>query len=307
MISRMWRVAVAVLCLSSSLSAQTPPATKAEPEEPDYAFVSGSAYTQVKKSLQVIHQTAFGTRRVTDLLGPRNYDAFLFFQRVEYGMTDRWELDIMFPAAGSRMRLSGATVTSDYGMTDAVIGARYRILDEETAPVTVAMGPQIILPTGSVQKGTGFGGAGLAWDVAVSKDWGGPVFLFNTFNYRVIPSGDDTTPGSSKKFSLHGTTWATAIGLRPMERAAKDGSKHDLHGFLEAGGNWQQSVDPGVATGVRAGELTWTFAPGLRYGYITSRKTLVEIGVSVPIGLGPNGPKRGVIIQFQIEKLFGEQ
>jgi hypothetical protein len=62
-----------------------------------------------------------------------------------------------------------------------------------------------------------------------------------------------------------------------------------------------------VATGVRAGELAWTFAPGLRYGYITSRKTLVEIGVSLPLGLGPNGPKRGVIIQFQIEKLFGEQ
>jgi len=307
MIARIWRVAVAALFLSSSLSAQAPPAAKVEPEEPDYAFVSGSAYTQVKKSLQVIHQTAFGTRRVTDLLGPRNDDAFLFFQRVEYGMTDRWELDVIFPAAGSRMRRNGATVTSEYGMTDAVIGVRYRMLNEATAPVTVAIGPQIILPSGSAQKGTGFGGSGFAWDISVSKDWGGPVFLFNTFNYHVIPSGDDTTPGSSKKFSLHGTTWATAIGFRPMERSANDGSKHDLHGFLEAGGNWQQSVDPGVATGVRTGELSWTFAPGLRYGYITSRKTLVEIGVSVPIGLGPNGPKRGVIIQFQIEKLFGEQ
>ena len=106
-------------------------------------------------------------------------------------------------------------------MTDAVIGARYRMLDEATAPVTVATGPQIILPTGSVQKGTGLGGTGFAWDVAVSKDWGGPVFLFNTFNYHVIPSGDDTTPGSSKKFSLHGTTWATAIGLRPWSGRRK--------------------------------------------------------------------------------------
>jgi hypothetical protein len=307
MISRIWRVAVAVLLFSASLPAQTAPAARAEPEEPDFAFVSGSAYTQVKKSVQIIHQTAYGTRRVTDLLGPRNDDAFLFFQRVEYGMTDRWELDVMFPAAGSRTRRNGATVTNAFGMTDAVIGARYRMLDEQSAPVTVAMGPQVILPSGSVHKGTGLGGAGFAWDVSVSKDWGGPVFLFNTFNYHLIPSGDDTTPGSSKKFSLHGTTWATAVGLRPLERSAKDGSKHDLHGFLEAGGSWQQSVDPGVVTGVRAGELTWTFAPGMRYGYITSRKTLVEIGVSMPIGLGPNGPKRGVIIQFQIEKLFGEQ
>jgi hypothetical protein len=300
-----WLTAMAMFC--PGVVAQSALATKAEPEEPDFAFVSGSAYTQVKKSVQVIHQTAIGTRRVTDLLGARNDDAFLFFQRVEYGMTDRWELDVMFPAAGSRMRRNGATVTSDYGMTDAVVGVRYRMLNEATAPVTVAMGPQLILPSGSVQKGTGFGGTGFAWDISVSKDWGGPVFLYNTFNYRMIPSGDDTAPGSSKKFSLHGTTWATAIGLRPLERSRKDGSKHDLHGFLEAGGSWQQSVDPGVTTGMRAGELTWTFAPGVRYGYITSKKTLVEIGVSVPIGLGPNGPKRGVMIQFQIEKLFGEK
>jgi len=302
-----WVWVMAAAMLSPGVAAQSAPAAKAEPEEPDFAFVSGSAYTQVKKSVQIIHQTAFGTRRVTDLLGARNDDAFLFFQRVEYGMTDHWELDVMFPAVGSRMRRNGATMASDYGVTDVVIGTRYRMLNEATAPVTMAMGPQLILPSGSVQKGTGFGGTGFAWDVSVSKDWGGPVFLYNTFNYHVIPSGDDTTPGSSIKFSLHGTTWATAIGLRPLERSTKDGSKHDLHGFLEAGGNWQQSVQAGVATGIRAGELTWTFAPGMRYGYITSRKTLVEIGVSVPIGLGPNGPKRGVIIQFQIEKLFGEQ
>lgn len=179
--------------------------------------------------------------------------------------------------------------------------------DEANAPVTVVMGPQIILPSGNVQKGTGFGGTGVAWDVAVSKDWGGPVFLFNTLNYRLIPSGDDTTVGSSKKFVLHGATWATAIGLRHLERPTGTVGKHDLHGFLEAGGNWQQSVTPGVTAGMRAGELTWVLAPALRYGYITSRKTLVEIGVSVPFGLGPNGPKRGVIIQFQFEKLFGEQ
>jgi hypothetical protein len=307
MMARCSHVVVAVLLFGANLSAQTPPPAKPEPEEPDFAFVSGSAYTQVNKSVQFIHQTAFATRRVTDALGPRNDDAFLFFQRVEYGMTDRWELDLVFPAAGSRTRRSGSTISSAYGMTDAVIGVRYRLLDEKSAPVTMTMGPQIIFPSGNVQKGTGFGGTGVAWDVAVSKDRGGPVFLYNTFNYHVVPSGEDTTAGSTKRFALHGATWATAIGLRPLERPQKGGSKHDIHAFLEAGGNWQQSVQAGVTTGMRAGELTWVLAPGVRYGFITSRKTLVEIGVSVPVGLGPNGPKRGVIIQFQFEKLFGAQ
>jgi hypothetical protein len=298
---------VLIALISGIAQAQTVPPAKPEPEEPDFAFVSGSAYTQVKKSVQFIQQTAFATRRTTDLLGPRNDDAFLFFQRVEYGLTDRWELDLVFPAAGSRTRRNGSTVSSAYGMTDGVIGVRYRLFDEESAPVTVTMGPQLIIPSGSVQKGTGFGGTGIAWDVAVCKDWGGPVFMYNTLNYKVIPSGDDSTPGSGKKFVLHGATWATAIGLRPLEHPVINGSKHDLHAYLEAGGNWQQSVNPGVVAGTRDGQLQWVFAPGIRYGYINSRKTLVEIGVSFPIGLGPNGPKRGVTVQFQLEKLFSKQ
>jgi hypothetical protein len=169
------------------------------------------------------------------------------------------------------------------------------------------MGPQILFPSGDAQQGTGLGGTGLAWDVAVSKDWGGPVFMYNTLNYRVIPSAEDTTSGSTQRFALHGATWATALGLRPLENSKKDGSKHDVHAFLEAGGSWQQSVDAGAISGTRVGELTWVFAPGVRYGFITPKKTLVEIGVSAPIGLGPNGPKRGFIIQFQFEKLFSEK
>ncbi|MBI1749909.1 MAG: hypothetical protein HY234_06900 [Acidobacteria bacterium] len=302
-----WIAGAAVLLLAPAVAAQTAAVAKPEPEEPDFAFLSGSAYTQTKKSAQFIHQTAYGTRRATDALGPRNDDAFLFFQRVEYGITDRWELDFVLPAAGSRTRRNGATVTSDHAVADGLVGVRYRLLDEATAPVTVATGPQILFPSGSVGKGTGFGGAGVAWDVAVSKDWGGPVFLYNTFNYHVVPSAKDTTAGSGRRFALHGATWATAIGLRPLELPRRGGSKHDLHGFLEAGGSWQQSVEPGVASGMRAGELSWVFAPGIRYGYITSRKTLVEIGVSAPIGLGPNGPKRGLIVQFQYERLFGER
>ncbi len=307
MIARLWRAVAMVLYICPVVQAQSAPPAKNEPEEPDFAFVSGSAYTQVKKSVQFIHQTAFATRRLTDALGPRNDDAFLFFQRVEYGITDRWELDFLLPAAGSRTRRNGAMLTSAYGIADGVVGVRYRFLNEEKFPVTLAMGPQILFPSGSVQKGTGFGGTGIAWDVAVSKDWGGPVFLYNTFNFHVIPSGEDTTIGSTQKFALHGATWATALALRPMERPQNGGSKHDIHAFLEAGGNWQQSVDPGLTSGARVGELTWILAPGVRYGYITSRKTLVEIGVSAPIGLGPNGPKRGLIIQFQFERLFGEQ
>ncbi len=290
--------------------AQAPPAQKApeiaQPEEPDYAFVAGGPFTQLKNSIQVIHQFGYGTRRFATPAGRVNEDEFLFFFRTEWGFTDRLELDVITPAGGARQRLNGSTTASAYGYADSTIGIRYRFLDESTAPITLTMGPQVILPTGGFRKGTGSGSAGFAWDVAAAKDWGGPVFLFQSFNYSALPSADDPTPGSAREFALHNATWATALGLRPLERETAGGANHDIHIFLEAGGSYGHEVEPGLTVGSRTTALSWLVSPGVRYGLLTAGKTLIEIGVAAPIGLGPNGPKRGFLIQFQFEKVFGQ-
>lgn len=287
-------------------AAQNQPTPNPEPEEPDFAFFASGPYTQLKNSIQVIHQTAFGTRGFNIPGGRRNEDEFLFFFRTEWGFTDRWELDIITPLEGSRTRLSGATLSSDYGYSDSIVGVRYRLLRESDFPFTLTMGPQLILPTGSVRKGTGMGSAGFAWDVAAAKDWGGPAFLYTSFNTSVLPSADDPTPGSRRGFALNGAQWAAALGLRAIERPA-GGGKHDVHVFLEGMGSWQQEIVPRLAVGSRQGRLSWLVSPGVRYGFMTARKTLIEIGVAVPIGLGPNGLKHGVVVQFQFENVFGQK
>jgi hypothetical protein len=277
---------------------------RGEAEEPDFAFIAGSAYLQGKNSIQFIHQTAYGTRRFAEASGARrNEDAFLFFQRVEYGITGRWELDFVLPAAGSRTQLNGRTVTSDYALADGLVGVRYQFLAESKAPFALAMGPQIIFPSGSVQRGTGNGSVGFAWDAAASKDWRGPLFLYATFNHHALPSAADTTPGSGRRFLLQGAAWATALGIQAVERPVR-GTKHDLHFLLEGGGAWEQEVEPGLNSGRRRGKQSWTVSPGIRYGFLTSRRTLVEIGAAVPVGLGPNGPKRTIVVQFQYEFYF---
>ena len=101
----------------------------------------------------------------------------------------------------------------------------------------------------------------------------------------------------------NGADWATAIGIRALERP-RGGAKQDIHIFLERGGAWEQEVEPGLTLGERRGKLAWVVSPGIRYGFLTSRRTLVEIGVAAPIGLGPNGPKHGIVIQFQYEVYF---
>ncbi len=279
------------------------PDEKDEPEEPDFAFVSGSGYTQIKNTMQIIHQSSYGRRRFPLRGGKLHEDEYQFFQRVEYGITDRWEVDFHFPVQGSRTRLNGSTIDGSHALADGLIGARYRFLDEQKSPVTLTMGPQFIYPSGSVRKGTGNGSVGFAWDVAVSKEWRGPVFLFTTANYHAFPRAQDPTPGSSERFLRNGVNFATALGIRALERD-RGSAHHDIHVFLEGGGAWEQQVDPGPVVGTRQGQLAWLVAPGVRYGYMTSRKTLIEIGVAAPIGLGPNGPKHGFLIQFQYEFYF---
>jgi hypothetical protein len=282
----------------------SPPSPKGEPEEPDFAFIAGSAYLQGRNSMQFIHQTALGTRHFIDPDGSRrNEDDFLFFQRIEYGLTDGWEFDFVLPAAGSRTRINGRTATSDYALADGLVGIRHQFLSEGRAAVALAMGPQVIFPSGSVHRGTGNGSTGYAWDVAASKDWRGPLFLYATFNYHVFPWATDTTPGSPHRFLLQGAAWATALGIQAVERPLR-GKKHDLHVLLEAGGAWDQEVEPGPRIGQRRGKLAWAVSPGIRYGFLTSRRTLIEIGVAAPVGLGPNGPKHGIVIQFQYEVYF---
>jgi hypothetical protein len=298
----------ACLLLASAAGAQSrPPASpphEIEPEEPDFAFIAGSAYLQGKNSIQFIHQTAYGTRRFLQPDGSRrNEDEFLFFQRVEYGLTDRFELDFVLPAAGSRTRLNGRTITSDYALADGLVGVRYQFLSEGKAPIALAMGPQVRFPSGNMGKGTGTGSTGFAWDVAASKDFRGPLFLYTTLNYHATPWAADTTPGSPRRFLLHGADWAVALGVQAIERRTR-GYKHDFHLFLEGGGAWEQEVQPGPAAAVRRGKLSWVFSPGMRYGVLTSRRTLLEIGVATPVGLGPNGPKRSIAIQLQYEIYF---
>jgi hypothetical protein len=296
-------VLIGALLLAFSAQAQTPGQTS-EPEEPDYAFLTGGPFTQLKNSIQIIHVTSFATRGYPSPGGRWNADEFVFFTRTEWGFTDRLELDVITPALWSRERQGGATLTSNAGYADTILGVRYRLLREETAPITLTMGPQIILPTGSAERGTGAGSPGFAWDVSAAKDWGGPVFVFSSLNYSVLPRARDPAQPSAQRFALHGLEWAIAIGLRALEHTAAGGAKHDVHVFFEGLGNWEHQIETaGLSTG-RTAALAWAVAPGLRYGFLTRGLTLTEIGIAIPIGLGPNGPKWGILVQFQFERVF---
>ncbi len=275
-----------------------------EPEEPDYAFIAGGPYTQKKQSIQFILPGQWGRRRSNPGDSTLEHAEFGTLLRTEWGLTDRWELDIISAADGALDRLDGTTVRADFALSDTVLGARYRLLDESFAPITLAMGSQVIIPSGNPLRGTGIERTGFAWDLAAAKDWGGPVFLYSSLNYAVFPSVNGGSGDAGRRFNLQNVFWAAALGLRPLERPHGP-SHHDIHVSLEHGLGREEGLERGAAGLAKASSVQSLFAPGIRYGILTRTKKLFEIGVSFPIGLNQDTPRGGIIFQTQFERFLG--
>lgn len=286
----------------------TPPpqgseAIASEPEEPDFAFITGGPYTQKKGSPQLIMPSTWG-RRTSTVGGIRTRSSeFGTLLRTEYGLTDRWEMDVIFSASGGRIEEGGQRLASTFALDDSVVGARYRLLQESSAPITLTMGPQIIIPTGSFRSGTGNSAKGIAWDVAAAKDWGGPVFVYASANYSFFPSVRPETASGPQHFPLHNIFGATALVFRPLEKD-NGPNHHDIHMFFELGVGREEGLELGPPV-QKAATTVSVFAPGIRYGLLTAKSKLIEIGVSFPIGLNQATPRGGIIVQLQIENFFG--
>lgn len=289
-----------VLASPALLAGESPPAppvlSTEEAEEPDFAFLAGGPYTQKKKSIQFICPTRWDWRRS----GAREERAVATLLRFEWGITDRLELDVIANGQGMRTDDHGAPLNSFFTRSDSVLGMRYRLFTETSAPVTLTMGPQVILPTGRRELGTSVGATGYAWDVTLAKDWRGPVFLFGSLNFSFTPGARGPAAGSFERRNLQSLTWGTALGWRTLEQSNGNGSKHDVHTFFEFSGQRSDDLDA-------AGKTTShpvVFAPGVRYGFLTARRKLFEIGASAPVGLNRAAPDFGLILQLQFEHVF---
>lgn len=268
-------------------------------EEPDFAFLAGGPYTQKKGTFQVISATRFDTERGNP---EQKFRSTLL--RTEFGITDRLELDIILNGEGTGELLEGRT-KGFFTRADSLLGVRYRLLDEARhAPFTLSTGPQLVLPTGKRDADTGKGRVGYAWDLAMARDFGGPVFAFFSLNYAATPGFSDPTAGSRRAFLLHSLVGAFSLGLRPLERETAGKRHHDVHIYLEAAGLREEEVIPGEFAGRRTSAHAISFAPGVRYGFLTPSQRLFEIGVSVPLGLNRGAPDYGLILQIQFESFL---
>ncbi|MFB3906004.1 MAG: hypothetical protein ACE15E_21370 [Acidobacteriota bacterium] len=277
---------IAALCLSVGYA--SPQDSGGSPEEPDFFFMTGGPYTQQKHSPQIIwgQQWLSGTtkdRTVKELSGSG---------RVEFGITDFLEADFEFGLTRASEEFPAFTQVETQ-LDGLMLGTRYRVLREEFAPFTLTIGPQFLIPTSTSrpwETGSGYG-----VDVTAAKDWGGPIFAAASINWRNTPGVRAIPEGPSA--SLQELAYAFALGLRPLEHATGNDTRHDLHVFLELQTNREDAIE-----GSEISRSTTVFlAPGTRYGFLNKRGILAEVGVALPIGLDRDAPDWGAILQLQIE------
>lgn len=290
--ARLYCLALLLLLPAGPLAAQAGPVNDA-PEEPDFFFLTGGPYTQKKNSPQII----WANRWFFDRSGSLRARDYIGAGRFEWGLTDKLEADFEFGALALRERLPGLTLFSASGADNLLVGIRYRLLSESSAPFTLTLGPQIIAPLASRRRGLGTGELGYAWDVAAAKDWDGPVFLVASLNLALTPDVPAFPDGSGPAFDLSSLAGGVVLGWRALERPAADASNHDLHVLFELGGAREDELE----NRTRARSTSLLFSPGLRYGFLSRAGALTEIGLAFPIGLSGGAPDWGLLLQFQYE------
>jgi hypothetical protein len=250
--------------------------------------LTGGPYTQQKHSPQIIWALRWLNGKTEDWTVRELSGA----GRLEFGVTDYLEADFEFGATRTRQEsLSQALL--DTQLDGMMLGARYRILREDFAPITLTVGPQLLIPTRTTRPWeTGYG---YGVDVTAAKDWGGPAFAAASINWRNTPGIRAAATGPSA--SLEELSFAFALGLRPLETVTRNDTKHDLHAFAEL----QTTREDGIEADQISKSTNVVFAPGVRYGFLNKQGVLAEIGVAFPVGLNRDAPDWGAFLQFQLE------
>jgi len=189
------RTALALLAMSVPAWAQPQPAAApnpraAQPERPTvaaHAYAVAPGYVELQAGFQRQQDGALANRLAVPLL-------------LKIGLAERVQLDV---APGWQRDASGDRAQS--GMTDFVVGVKWRLTDD--APVIGAFAVQttVSLPTGSPESGRGSGKAALNL-LAISSHKLGPLAMDINAGYTRLAGESEVAPRDS-------TVWTVSTGF----------------------------------------------------------------------------------------------
>jgi hypothetical protein len=255
-------------CVPGSVRAQSTPPSPASPIS-DNSFLIEEAYNQEAGVVQHI----FNYRRA------RGGGWLATF-------TQEWPLGGQLDQLSYTLPLQSSALGAALG--DAAINYRRQVVGRDDDPVWFSPRLSLVLPTGSTQKGTGEGGAGLQVNLPLSV--------------RVSPAlvthwnlGASTTRARSV-LGTRGTVRSLSAGASAIWLVAPT-----LNLMLETVWDRTEALDD---TGLRAAADHFVILPGLRGAINLPRDLQIVPGIGVPIGAGPSHGERDVFLYLSFEHPF---
>lgn len=257
------------LLLAGPLAAQAPAAAPAAPIS-DNSFLVEEAYNQEAGVVQ--HIGTYRRDRAGDWLAT---------------FTQEW------PAPSQRDQLSYTLqlqTASDggSGFGDLVINYRRQVLGADEDPIWFSPRLSVILPTGSVAKGTGAGGPGLQVNLPLSVRVTEQLVTHWNAGATLTRARSD---GGARNNTRSLNAAASAIWLlSPVFNLMLEGA-------------WDRSESL-FDDGRRVAANNFVLLPGARAAINLASGMQIVPGVGVPIGLGPSRGERDVFLYLSVEHAF---
>jgi hypothetical protein len=174
------------------------------------------------------------------------------------------------------------------GLGDLAINYRRQVLGKDEEPVWFSPRLSVILPTGSVSKGTGAGGPGVQVNLPLSVRLYPSVVTHWNLGGTLLRARDEagtrnTLRGVNASASV---IWLAAPTFNLMLESAWD------------------RVDVPNALGGRDAITSFVILPGARAAINLPSGMQIVPGIGVPIGVGPSSGERDVFVYLSVEHSF---
>jgi hypothetical protein len=246
-------------------SAPTPPAPNA-----DNSFLIEEAYNQEPGVVQ--HISVFNR----------------FFDSREWGYSFTQEWPVVSQAHQFSYTLPVLVPGAESGIGDVALNYRYQLIANDA--LAVAPRVSLLLPTGSVEEGTGSGGTGFQFNLPVSITHGERLVTHWNAGFTSIFDAESSLGRNADINSFH-------LGQSFVWLAHPK-----FNALLETVYSQGESVS---ATGGTDSESSIFVSPGIRWAHDFDSGLQIVPGIGVPIGLGRESGEMGIILYLSFEHPFG--
>jgi hypothetical protein len=251
---------------------------KGQPPIQDNSFLIEEAYNQERGVVQ--HISTFSRMW--------NSPDWSYTFTQEWPGRRNWRHQFSYTLIGAH---SGGFAGSGIGLGDTALNYRYQIYGDGDARFAFAPRVSILLPTGDVTRGRGFGAAGFQTNLPASMVLHRRLVSHWNLGATLVPHAQNVDHQRASTIGYNAGQ-SLIVVLHPRVNFLLETS--DSHFQCVAG--------PGRTEWSR----TTYMSPGVRWAYNFKSGLQIVPGLAMPVGIGSSAGERGVLLYLSFEHPYGK-